>query len=79
MTDLAPSPYDHPDLRPAVLSKGLKTFHLADEDGGPACGKDLKHPTPAGALTERGALRRGLTLCSDCYALEEAELEAPGE
>ena len=70
---IAPSPYSDPDLRPAVVSKGLKTFHLSDIAGAAACGKTLKHPSPPSALNQRGALRRGLTLCANC-----AELEAAG-
>jgi hypothetical protein len=71
---LAPSPYDHADLRPALGSKGLKTFHLADEDGAPACGVELD--SRAYSTTQRHALRRGLTPCPKCAQIEATEIAA---
>lgn len=72
---LAPSPYpDHADLRPAIISKGLKTFHLAAEDGSAGCGKKLDRRAVVGTFNKRGALRRGLTLCANCANLELEEL-----
>jgi len=80
MTTMKTSAYDHADLRPAVATKGIKTFHLeldGDDVLEAACGTKLT----AGAYgtNQRLALRRGLKLCAKCATLEEAELEAYGE
>jgi len=75
---LAPSEYDHTDLRPAITRKGLQTFHLAAADStvdlGYVAGCTLTaDDRDVQAMTERGALRRGLNLCGKCAALEAAE------
>jgi hypothetical protein len=73
---LAPSPYpDNTDLRPAIISRGLKTFHLAGSERTVAgCGQTLDVRAVPDAATKRGALRRGLNLCPQCARLELDEL-----
>ncbi len=70
--------YEHLDLRPAIGRKGLKTFHLeADTPGDEleaACGID---PDPRDfPITQRHALRRGLTPCPKCSQIEATEIAA---
>jgi hypothetical protein len=74
MAHLAPSQYDHLDLRPALGTKGLKTFHLEDTDGGAACGTELDDRVFS--IPQRHALRRGLTPCPKCAQIEATELAA---
>lgn len=77
MTALVPSPYDHADLRPAIGTKGLKTFHLElDSDGGLEAGCGAELDARAYLTTQRHALRRGLTPCPECSKLEADELAA---
>ncbi len=76
MTTAKTSTYDHADLRPAIGTKGLDTFHLelaGDEPLEAACGTELD--ALAYSTTKRLALRRGLELCSKCAAIEAEEPE----
>jgi len=70
--------YTHLDLRPAIGRKGLKTFHLEadtpDYALSPACGVD-RDPRDF-PITQRMALRRGLTPCPQCSQIEAKEIAA---